>query len=80
MVNDRGSLKQKHMTGQYCVAYCTLCNKSFSIAALGITALHIHAKGSKHISRLPLPTKTTLNFQCVKNVQEKQSNATEEKT
>ena len=61
-------------------AYCTLCKKSFSVAALGITTLHIHVKGSKHLSRLPPPIQSTLNFQCVKNVQEKQSNATEETT
>ena len=34
-------------------AYFTLCKKSFSVAALGITVVHIHAKGSKHLSRLP---------------------------
>ena len=61
-------------------AYCTLCKKSFSVAALGITTLHIYVKGSKHLSRLPPPIQSTLNFQCVKNVQEKQSNATEETT
>ena len=55
-------------------AYCTLCKKSFSVAALGITALHIQAKRSKHLLCLPPPT------QHVKNVQEKQNNATEEKT
>ena len=60
--------------------YGTLCKESFSVAALGITALHIHTKGSKHLSRLPPPTQSTLNFQCDKSVQEKRSNATEEKT
>ena len=55
-------------------AYCTLCKKSFSVAALGITALHIYAKGSKHPSHLPSPTQSTLNFQFVKNVLQKQSN------
>ena len=61
-------------------AYCTLCKKSFSVVAIEITALHIHAKGSKHLSNLPPPTQSTLNFQCFKNLQEKQSNVTEEKT
>ena len=60
-------------------AYCTLYKKSFSVAALGIMALHIHAKVSKHLSRLPPPTQLSLNFHCVKNVQEKQRSATEEK-
>ena len=55
-------------------AYCTLCDKSFSVAALGITALHMHAIGTKHLSRLPSPTQSTLNFHCVKNVQEMQCN------
>lgn len=49
-------------------AYCTLCKKSFSVAALGITVLHIHGKGSKHLSRLPPPTQWNLNFQCIKNL------------
>ena len=48
-------------------------------AALGIPALHIHAKGNKHVSRSPPSTQSTLNFQCVKNVPENRSNATEEK-
>ena len=48
-------------------------------AALGIPALYIYAKGSKHVSRAPPPTQSTLNFQCVKNVQENRSNTTEEK-
>ena len=55
-------------------AYCTLCKISLSVAALGITALNIYAKRSKHPSRLPSPTQSTLNFQFVKNVQQKQSN------
>ena len=61
------------------ISYCTLYKKSFYVTALVITALHIHAKGSKHLSRSPPPTQSALNFQYVKNVQEKQSNATEEK-
>ena len=48
-------------------------------AALGIPALYIYAKGSKHVSRAPPSTQSTLNFQCVKNVQENRSNTTEEK-
>ena len=48
-------------------------------AALGIPALYVYAKGSKHVSRAPPSTQSTLNFQCVKNVQENRSNTTEEK-
>jgi len=35
------------------VARCKVCCKEVNIAVHGITALHIHAKGSKHQERLP---------------------------
>ena len=32
---------------------CKVCSKSFSVAAMGIKALHAHTSGAKHKDRLP---------------------------
>lgn len=43
-------------------AFCTICLKSFSVAAPGNKALVLHASHEFHISRLPTTSQTTVKF------------------
>ena len=66
----------KKVQNDYHKAYCKVCMTTISIAGLGVSALDIHSKGSKHLLKCPAINQSKIQLTSSEKEKENDSTST----